>query len=255
MRTLIIDDSPVARRAIRHYLTKSGYKVVGEAERAAQALRMFNDLQPDLVTLDVMMPEIDGIDSRRALRAMLAAKPELAAIIVSSVPYNKIRENYLEDGAIAYVVKPFTQISFEQARQKLLRVLWAQNGAAEEPHPVTMNNVVDASIVDGLRDEGDNLLLDLIDLFLRESPERMELLPHAIAKGDKAVIERTAHTLKSSAATFGATSMRAIAAEMETAARAGRLDQVAQMIAALKSEFDRVREVLETERVQLAQTA
>jgi two-component system chemotaxis response regulator CheY len=77
MRALIIDDSSLARRMIRHHLTKSGCKVVGEAESAAQALRMFNQLQPDVITLDVMMPEVEGIDSRRALRGMLAAKPDL----------------------------------------------------------------------------------------------------------------------------------------------------------------------------------
>ena len=59
---LITDDSPFARSVIRHHVTKFGYRVTGEAENAAQALRMFHELRPDLVTLDVMMPEVDGFD-------------------------------------------------------------------------------------------------------------------------------------------------------------------------------------------------
>ncbi len=122
VRTLIIDDSPFARRVIRHHLTKAGCKVVGEAESAAQALRMFHELKPELITLDIMMPEVEGVDSLRALREMRAVPPELTAIVVSAVPFDKIRDSYLKEGAFAYIVKPFTQYSFEPVRQKLLRV-------------------------------------------------------------------------------------------------------------------------------------
>lgn len=127
-RTLVIDDSSFARRVIRHHLTKSGCKVVGEAESAAQALRMFHELKPELITLDIMMPEVEGVDSMRALREMRATRPELAVIMVSAVPFDKIRDSYLKEGAFAYIVKPFSQFSFEPVRQKLLSV-FRQNAA------------------------------------------------------------------------------------------------------------------------------
>jgi two-component system, chemotaxis family, chemotaxis protein CheY len=78
VHALIVDDSPFARRIIRHQLTKFGCKVLGEAESAAQAVRLFAELKPDLVTLDVMMPEIDGYDSIRAFREMKKASPAVA---------------------------------------------------------------------------------------------------------------------------------------------------------------------------------
>ena len=77
---LIIDDSPFARKIIRHHLTKLGFKVVGEAETAAQGLKLFRELKPKLVTLDVMMPERDGIDSLAALRTMRNEAPDLAVV-------------------------------------------------------------------------------------------------------------------------------------------------------------------------------
>jgi len=122
VKALIIDDSPFARRVIRHHLTNFGCKVMGEAENAAQALEQFHEFKPDLVTLDVMMPEVGGYDSLRLFHEMRTASPELAVVVVSAVPFGKIRDSFLTEGALAYVVKPFNRFSFEPVRQKLVRV-------------------------------------------------------------------------------------------------------------------------------------
>jgi two-component system chemotaxis response regulator CheY len=119
MRTIVIDYSPMARRVLRHHLTKIGCKVIAEAENAAEALKLFREHQPDLVTVDLMMPEVGGVDSREALRQMTVAKPDLIAIVVSAVPYDKVRERFLREGALAYIVKPLTPASFEPLRRKL----------------------------------------------------------------------------------------------------------------------------------------
>jgi two-component system chemotaxis response regulator CheY len=118
---LIVDDSPFARKIIRHHLTKLGFHVEGEAETAAQGLRLFRDLKPKLVTLDVMMPEREGIDSLAAFRTMKKEAPETAIVVVSAVPFEKTRDTFLNEGATAYVIKPFNQFSFEPVRQKLHR--------------------------------------------------------------------------------------------------------------------------------------
>jgi len=119
---LIIDDSPFARKIIRHHLVKLGFKVVGEAETAAHGLQLFRELRPGLVTLDVMMPEREGVTSLSAFRAIRKEAPDSAVVVVSSVPFEKTRETFLEEGALAYLIKPFGQFSFEPVRQKLLRI-------------------------------------------------------------------------------------------------------------------------------------
>jgi DNA-binding NarL/FixJ family response regulator len=119
---LIIDDSPFARKIIRHHLVKLGFKVVGEAETAAHGLKLFRELRPGLVTLDVMMPEREGVTSLSAFRAIRKEAPDSAVVVVSSVPFEKTRETFLEEGALAYLIKPFGQFSFEPVRQKLLRM-------------------------------------------------------------------------------------------------------------------------------------
>jgi two-component system chemotaxis response regulator CheY len=123
LSALIIDDSPFARKIIRHHLTKLGFHVAGEAETAAQGLRLFRELKPRLVTLDVMMPEREGVDTLSAFRAIRAEAPDTAVVVVSAIPFEKTRDTFLNEGATAYLIKPFSQFSFEPVRQKLQRVL------------------------------------------------------------------------------------------------------------------------------------
>ena len=254
MRTLIIDDSPMARRMIRHYLTKIGCRVVGEAENAAQGLRLLRTLQPDLITMDVMMPEAEGVDSHKALQEMRCAKPDLNAIIVSAVPYEKVRDGFLREGALAYVVKPFTASSFEPARQRLMRVL-RQSAARTnvyDRHGMSMIALLDAATIAELREDGDELLIDLIEIFLRETPDRLKMLAEGLAAGDTGQAERMAHTLKSSAASVGAESMRLVALEIESAAHENDLDRVRSLVDTLAREAESAEEALTAELTALA---
>ncbi|HVB81447.1 MAG TPA: response regulator [Candidatus Binataceae bacterium] len=122
LSALIIDDSPFARKIIRHHLLKLGIRVVAEAENAAQGLDLFRELKPTLVTLDVMMPERNGISSMTAFQAIRKEAPETAMVVVSAIPFEKTRDTFLNEGAMAYVIKPFNQFSFEPVRQKLQRI-------------------------------------------------------------------------------------------------------------------------------------
>lgn len=122
VRLLIVDDSPFARKVIRHHLEASGCSVVGEAENGAQAVRMFKELRPDLVTLDVMMPTIEGVDSLAAFRAMRKENPNAAILVVSAIPFEKTRDSFMQEGALGYIIKPFNKYSFDKVRMRLARV-------------------------------------------------------------------------------------------------------------------------------------
>ena len=119
---LVIDDSPIARRIIRYHLVKLGFRVVGEADNAAQGLQLFRELKPKLVMLDVMMPEREGASGLDAFRTMKRETPDVVVVVVSAVPFVKTRDTFLNEGATAYVVKPLSQFSFEPVRQKLQRL-------------------------------------------------------------------------------------------------------------------------------------
>jgi len=119
--TLVVDDSPMARKLIRHHLEQVGCKVVAEAENGAQALAMFRELHPQLVTLDVMMSSAEGVDSLCAFRTIKRESPDTAVVVVSAVPFEKTRDTFVREGALAYIIKPFNRFSFEQVRMKLNR--------------------------------------------------------------------------------------------------------------------------------------
>jgi two-component system chemotaxis response regulator CheY len=122
VRAVIVDDSPLARAIIRHHLTKCGFVVVGEAENPLQAVKLCSELRPDLVTFDVMMPSVKGVDSLTAFQSIKSEQPAVILVVVSSLPFEKTREQFLQAGALTYLIKPFNQFSFEPARQKLLRI-------------------------------------------------------------------------------------------------------------------------------------
>lgn len=119
--TLIVEDSPLTRKIIAHHFNKAGYRVVGEAGNSAEGLRLFHECQPNVVTLDLMMPVLGGIDSLEALRVMRRAGSDHAIIVVSAIAFERTRAECLRAGAFDYIVKPLNQYSFEPLRRKLAR--------------------------------------------------------------------------------------------------------------------------------------
>ncbi len=118
-RILVVDDSVVAAQEITGILTSTpDYEVVGHAKNGAEALRMYGQLKPDIVMMDLVMPVMDGLQALRALKSMDAA---VRVIVVSSVGgvERKVTEA-LRFGAAAVVVKP---IEADQVRQAIERAM------------------------------------------------------------------------------------------------------------------------------------
>ncbi|MGZ3511385.1 MAG: response regulator transcription factor [Candidatus Binataceae bacterium] len=119
LRALVVDDSPVVRKAVRYHLAIYGVRTIDEAENAFQGMALFRENPPSLVILDLMMPESQGISSRELFETIKKEAPDTPIIIASSIPYEKIRESFVGEGALDYIVKPFNQFSFDRARRKL----------------------------------------------------------------------------------------------------------------------------------------
>lgn len=111
LRALIVDDSIAARQVIRRRLEQLGCEVVGEAVNAAEGLNLFRALRPQLVTLDLMLPDSDRVHAKTLFQLMRKEAPEVAVIVISAQPrYTGERTDYLSQGAIAYFEKPFMRI-------------------------------------------------------------------------------------------------------------------------------------------------
>ena len=105
-RILIVDDSFYMRTMLKNILTDAGYTVVGEAATGQQALQMARETRPDLVTLDVILPDNTGLD---VLKGIKAEQPDLRIVMVSAVGQDAIVEEAKESGAGAYLIKPFSE--------------------------------------------------------------------------------------------------------------------------------------------------
>ncbi len=116
---LIVDDSAAARQIITYYLREAGCIIAGEAKNALEGLDLFRKLRPKVVTLDLMMPKVFNVDATVLLTTMKQEMPEVAVIVVSVIPFEKTREEFMARGAMEYVIKPLTDSSFEPVRKKL----------------------------------------------------------------------------------------------------------------------------------------
>lgn len=103
-RVLIVDDAAFMRMMVRDILTKNGYEVVGEAGNGAVAIEKYKELQPDLVTMDITMPDMDGI---QALTKIKEFDPKATVIMCSAMGQQAMVVEAIQNGAKDFVVKPF----------------------------------------------------------------------------------------------------------------------------------------------------
>ncbi len=103
---MIVDDSKFTRKMLSDILTEKGHQIVGEAENAEEAVELYERLKPDLVTLDIIMPEVEGTDAISALKAMIRANPKAKVVIVSAMGQQEVVEECIQAGAKDFIVKP-----------------------------------------------------------------------------------------------------------------------------------------------------
>lgn len=105
-RFLIVDDANFMRILLRKILEEEGFEVIGEASNGEEAIEKVNELSPDIVTMDITMPEMDGIT---ALKEILVIKPKIKVIMCSAINQREMVLDALKIGAKDFISKPFEQ--------------------------------------------------------------------------------------------------------------------------------------------------
>lgn len=103
-RLLVVDDAMIMRAIIKDTAKKAGWEVVGEATNGAEAVLQFRDLKPDMTTLDIVMPEMDGVE---ALRAIRGEDPQARVVMISAIDQRAKLNECIQLGALDFIVKPF----------------------------------------------------------------------------------------------------------------------------------------------------
>lgn len=113
---LVVDDVAFARRIIKEILIAAKYNVVGEASNGEDAIKQYNALKPDFVTMDVVMPGKGGIE---ATRAILDQNKSAKIILVSALAHENLLMEAINAGARDYIVKPFSPDEILKSIEKL----------------------------------------------------------------------------------------------------------------------------------------
>ncbi|KXG77623.1 Chemotaxis protein CheY [Fervidicola ferrireducens] len=114
---LIVDDAAFMRMMIKDILTKNGFEVVGEAENGAVAVEKYKALKPSLVVMDITMPEMDGIEAVRRIKAI---DPDAKIIMCSAMGQQAMVIDAIQAGARDFIVKPFQPDRVVEAVKKAL---------------------------------------------------------------------------------------------------------------------------------------
>jgi two-component system chemotaxis response regulator CheY len=101
---LVVDDAVIIREMIKDTVRGVGWEIAGEAANGQQAIERYEELKPDACTLDLVMPEYDGL---HALRGLLAFDPEAKVVVVSAIEQKNVLKEAFKLGASDFIVKPF----------------------------------------------------------------------------------------------------------------------------------------------------
>ena len=126
IKVLVVDDAIFMRSLIRDIFARSPFVIAGEAENGLEAIEMYKELRPDITTMDIVMPEVDGIT---ALKEIMKFDPQAKVIMCSALGQESLIAESIEAGAKDFIVKPFQP-------NKVLKVVRSVLGFDENFLPV-----------------------------------------------------------------------------------------------------------------------
>jgi len=116
-RVLIVDDAAFMRMMLRDILEKMGHEVVGEATNGQEAVDAYRRLKPDLVTMDIIMPDVMGIE---AVKGIMKENPQAKIVMVSALGQQAMVKEAIESGARDFVIKPFQEANVIKTIENVL---------------------------------------------------------------------------------------------------------------------------------------
>ena len=236
-RILLADDHPTNQKLGSMILKRLGYR----ADVAANGLEVLEALERqayDLILMDIEMPEMDGVE---ATRRIIATHPEDKRPKIIAVTANAMegdRERFIAAGMSDYVSKPIRVDALVRAMQACLG---ATPGKAEEPMTETPRELDPKALSQLLEVIGGDreAFKDLVQSFLDEGPALATSMQRAVTANDADALRRAAHTLKGSAADFGAVALAGLCREIEAHGRAGEVAAAAAKVDEAMREYQR----------------
>jgi CheY-like chemotaxis protein/HPt (histidine-containing phosphotransfer) domain-containing protein len=255
LRILLAEDNAVNQKVALKTLGRLGYR----ADVAANGLEVLDALERqsyDVVLMDMQMPEMDGLEATRQICQHWPAEQRPRIIAMTANAMQGDRELCLDAGMDDYISKPVRI-------QDLISVLEQATPNSSVPTataPATMgepdSSVLDRRVLARLQAElggGDPaIVVELIEMFLTDTPQLMADLHQALAHRSVDELQRAAHTLKSSSASLGAQQLAACCGALERLARERQLDEAAAHLDQIEAAYAQVEQILRELRAAIA---
>ena len=117
-KVLIVDDAKFIREKLKSAFEELGFEIAGEAFDGDSAVNLYEELKPDLVTMDIVMPHKNGID---AIREILQKDPEAKIVVITTLGQENVVVEALDAGALDFIVKPFSLQDIKKLVRKLFK--------------------------------------------------------------------------------------------------------------------------------------
>lgn len=257
-RILLAEDNITNQQVALGILKKLGLKADAVAN-GREAIEALKTLPYDLVLMDVQMPEMDGLEATRQIRNLQSSRipnRNIPIIAMTAHAMQGDRDKCLEAGMNDHVTKPVSPRALAQALEKWLpreasgfRSQYSGFRIHEDLSPSTQHEGVIFDRVGMLeRVMGDEeLAAEIIEAFLTDMPRQIKGLREYLEAGDAAGAERQAHTIKGTSANMGGEALRALAFELEEAAKAGNLESMKTRLDELVATFEELKQAMEGE--------
>lgn len=245
MLILLAEDNPVNQKLTIRMLEKRGHRV-DLAENGRIAVEMYESGVYDLILMDVMMPEMDGLEATGAIRERERETGERVPIVALTANAMKgDRERCLESGMDRYLSKPIRPADLYEAVESFRSEPEVASVVADSSSlSAGQREVFDRSQMLERLGNDEELLVEILDLFVQDAPTQLANLTTAIQTREDELVTRHAHTLKGQAANIAAARMKEVSYEMETAAREGDLDRATTLLPRVQEVFDELLEAL-----------
>jgi CheY-like chemotaxis protein/HPt (histidine-containing phosphotransfer) domain-containing protein len=256
-RILLAEDNITNQRVALGILKKLGLRADAVAN-GAEVLKALELLPYDLVLMDVQMPEMDGLEATGHIRNRQSAvrNHDIPIIAMTANAMQGDREICLQAGMNDYVSKPVSPQALAEALKKWLpqetltttaQLLVTPDQSSSDVGQDSELPVFDrAGMLSRLMDD-EELLQVVVEGFLGDIPVQIEALQGFMESGDIAATERQAHTIKGASANVGGETLRAVACEMEKAAKAGDMVTVKTHISELVMQFEQLKKAMTNE--------
>lgn len=205
-KILVVDDSIVMRKNLSSILEGNGHEVIGEASNGRQAISQYEKLKPDVMTMDISMPIMSGVE---AVQQIIAKYPEAKIVMVSAVNQKKMVFNAINSGAKHYIVKPIDSENLLSVVNEVVQTDYSLESDNSDDNNANVqgfeiNNVEGKFVIkfNSCLDKSDhNLLKMAVNGILFIKPLRVEMDFDALTTIEKEVIDpilQLAHTIEES---------------------------------------------------------